>query len=127
MLSDIIETRITEKEQNEICIEFFPNKTRIKAEKFGQVIKIPYGRHIRTNEQSYFVDDSGNPIVDLNCFLDSLSKNSLNAVKKVLAKNIEMKEKIQEKIVDTNLETFGQIEEEIAEILKKCNLMRYLC
>lgn len=127
MLSDIIETKLTKKEQDEICIEFFPNKTRIKAEKFGQVIKLPYGRHIRTNEQSCFMDDSGNPIADLNCFLDSLSKNSLNAVKKVLAKNMGMKEDIQEKTVDTNLAVFGQVEEVIAEILKKCNLMRYLC
>ena len=109
MLSDIIETKLTKKEQDEICIEFFPNKTRIKAEKFGQVIKLPYGRHIRTNEQSCFMDDSGNPIADLNCFLDSLSKNSLNAVKKVLAKNMGMKEDIQEKTVDTNLAVLGRL------------------
>ncbi len=38
-----------------------------------------------------------------------------------------IKEDIQEKTVDTNLEAFGKIEEEVAEILKKCNLMRYLC
>ena len=29
--------------------------------------------------------------------------------------------------MDTNLEAFGQIEEGVAEILKKCSLMRYLC
>lgn len=127
MLSDVIESKMTVKEQNEICIEFFPNKTRVRAEKFGQVIKIPYGRHIRTGEQSYFLDDSGNPIADLNCFLDNISKNSLNAVKKVLAKSMGIKEDIREKTVDTNLEAFGQVEEEVAEILKKCNLMRYLC
>ena len=91
------------------------------------MIKLPYGHHIRTNEQSCFLDDSGNPIVDVNVFLDSLSKNTLNAVKKVLAKNMAIKEDIQEKTVDTNIEVFGQVEEGIAEILKKCNLMRYLC
>lgn len=127
MLSDVVESKISAIKQDEICIEFFPNKTRIKAERFGQVIKLPYGRHIRTGEQSYFMDDSGNPFVELNHFLDSLSKNSLTAVKKVLAKNIGMKEDIQEKTVDTNLEVFGQIENEATEILKKCNLMRYLC
>lgn len=127
MLSDVVESKISAIKQDEICIEFFPNKTRIKAERFGQVIKLPYGRHIRTGEQSYFLDDSGNPFVELNHFLDSLSKNSLTAVKKVLAKNIGMKEDIQEKTVDTNLEVFGQIENEATEILKKCNLMRYLC
>ena len=54
------------------------------------MIKIPYGHHIRTNEQSCFLDDSGNPIADVNGFLDNLSKNSLSAVKKVLAKNMGM-------------------------------------
>lgn len=127
MLSDIIESKIKTIGQEEICVEFFPNKTRVKADKFGQVIKLPYGRHIRTGEQSYFLDDSGKPIWELNCFIDSLSKNSLNAVKKVLAKNTGMKEDILEKTVDTNLGAFGQIEEEVTEILNKCNLMRYLC
>ncbi|MDE7417435.1 MAG: hypothetical protein K2N44_14240 [Lachnospiraceae bacterium] len=127
MLSDVIESKMATKKQDEICIEFFPNKTKVKAERFGQVIKLPYGCHIRTGERSYFMDDSGNPIVELNHFLDNLSKNTLNAVKKVLAKNIEMKEDVHEKTVDTNLEVFGHIADEIAEILKKCNLMRYLC
>lgn len=127
MLSDVIDGKLTEGEKDEICIEFFPNKTRVKAEKFGQVLKLPYGRHTRTGEQSYFIEDNGNAVVNLGHFLDSLSKNTLNAVKKVLAKNLEIKEEIQEKTVDTNLEVFGQIEEEVAEILKKCNLMRYLC
>lgn len=127
MLADIIENKIKTKGEEEICIEFFPNKTRVKADKFGQVMKLPYGHHIRTGEQSHFLDDSGNAILELNYFIDSLSKNSLYAVKKVLAKNTEMKGDILEKTVDTNLEAFGQIEEEVVEILNKCNLMRYLC
>lgn len=94
MLSDVIESKMAMKQQDEICIEFFPNKTRVKAEKYGQVMNLPYGCHIRMGEQSYFLDDSGSSITDLNHFLDSLSKNTLNAVKKVLAKNIGMKEDI---------------------------------
>lgn len=128
MLSDVIEKKISEKEQTDaVCIEFFPNKTRIKADKFGQAIKIPYGRHVGTGEQSVFLDDNGNSIVELDGFLDSLAKNSLNAVKKVLSKNMGIKEDMREKNVDVNLEAFGQMDEGVAEILKKCNLMRYLC
>lgn len=128
MLSDVIEGKMAEKSHDDaVCIEFFPNKTRIKADKFGQVIKLPYGRHISTGEQSYFWDDTGEMVVNLNAFLDSLAKNSLNAVKKVLAKNVGMKVDIQEKKVDANLEAFGEIERGIAETLGKCNLMRYLC
>ncbi len=127
MFSDIIEQRITKERPEEISVEYFPNKTRVKAGKYGQVIKLPYGRHIRTGEQSCFLDHDGNPVTELNPFLDSLSKNSLNAVKKVLAKNPGMKEKLQDKVVDTNLDAFGELEESTAEILGKCNLMRYLC
>lgn len=67
-----------------------------------------HGRHTKTGERSYFFDDSGEPIIDLNCFLDSLSKNTLNAVKQVLTKNLETKEQIQIKTVDTNLKAFGR-------------------
>ena len=127
MFSDIIEQKLAKEKMDEINIEYFPNKTRVKAGKYGQVIKLPYGYHIRTGEQSYFIDHEGKPVTDLNQFLDSLSKNTLNAIKKVLAKNTGIKEKLQDKTVDTNLEAFGEIEEGIAEILGKCNLMRYLC
>lgn len=127
MLTDVIEKRLAVDASDEISVEFFPNKTRVKAEKFGQVIKLPYGRHTRTGERSYFMDESGEPVGDLDAFLDSLSKNTLNAVKKVLAMNIGMKEDIREKTVDTNLDAFGKLEDDVAEILGKCSLMRYLC
>lgn len=127
MLTDVIENRLAADACDEVCVEFFPNKTRVKAEKFGQVIKVPYGCHTRTGERSYFMDESGEPVSDLDAFLDSLSKNTLNAVKKVLAMNMGMKEDIREKTVDTNLDAFGKIEDDVAEILGKCSLMRYLC
>lgn len=129
MLSDMIEDKLAEGKEgeNEISMEYFPNKTRIKVGKFGQVIKLPYGCHIRTGEQSCFLDDDGSPVPDLNQFLDNLSRNTLNAVKNVLAKNIGTKERLQEKAVDMNLEAFGEMDESVSEILKMCNLMRYLC
>lgn len=91
------------------------------------MIKLPYGRHLWTGEQSYFIAQDGSPVTDLDDFLDNLTKNTLNAVKKVLAKNSGMKDNVQDKTVDDNLEVFGELEENVEEILGKCNLMRYLC
>lgn len=127
MFTDIIEHRLEKNTIDDISVEYFPNKTRIKAGKYGQVIKFPYGRHVRTGEQSYFIAQDGSPIVELDLFLDSLSKNTLNAVKKVLAKNSGIKEKMQDKIVDANLEVFGELEDGVKEVLSQCNLIRYLC
>lgn len=127
MFADVIEHQIANEKHDEISVEYFPNKTRVKAGKYGQVIKLPYGRHLRTGEQSYFIEQDGSPVTDLEHFLDSLAKNTLNAIKKVLAKNSVMKEKVQDKKVDDNLEVFGELEENVEEILGKCNLMRYLC
>lgn len=127
MFSDVIEQKISKERPEEITVEYFPNKARVKTGKYGQVIKLPYGHHIRTGEQSYFIEYDGNPVTELNPFLDSLSRNTLNAVKKVLAMNQGIREKSQDKVVDTNLDAFGELEESIVEILGKCNLMRYLC
>lgn len=126
MLSDILDKEFARKEQDGISIEFFPNKTRVKADKPGQAMKIPYGYHISTRERSYFLDDAGNSVADVNQFLDGLAFHTLNEVKKILARNTGVEES-SEKKVDENLDVFGELEEGIQEILKKCNLIRYLC
>ena len=64
---------------------------------------------------------------DLNLFLDSLAKIPLSTIKKVLAANTGFQEKRVGRTVDENLEAFPDISENVCEVLKKCNLMRYLC
>ena len=132
MLTDVLEENLQKADNNEvsdtdITVEFFPNKTRIKQGKFGQVMKLPFGRHIKTNEFSYFVDASGKMVENTEVFLDNLSKTSLSAVKKVLAANTGFKEWTEKKAVDQDFSTLGQLSENVSEILKKCNLMCFLC
>ena len=73
MFCEVVEQKL-HLEDSDITIEFFPNKTRIKPGKLGQVIKLPYGRHGKTGELSFFLDDSGAPITKVNQFLDAVAR-----------------------------------------------------
>ena len=125
MLSDIIEKKL--KKENDISVEFFPNKTRLKAGKFGQVIKLPYGIHGKTGERSYFLDEAGTPILEVDRAIDSFARASLSNVKKVIAANTETEERTEHVEVDTDISPFGDVSEAITEVLINCSLMRYLC
>lgn len=126
MFCEMLEKRLGNTE-DEIQLEYFPNKTRIKPGKFGQVLKLPYGVHSKTGEQSYFLDVHGNPIGELDPFLDSIATFSISAIKKVLQAGTGSKEMAEKKAVEVNLKEFGDVPENILEILSKCSLMRYLC
>lgn len=125
MFCDVVERRLGTAEEG-IGIEFFPNKTRVKPGKFGQTIKLPLGFHIRTNERSYFLDDNGRKITDINLFLDSIARNSLGALKKVLAVNLKENDS-PEKGMMVDLSAFQDAPENVREVLKGCRLMGYLC
>lgn len=126
MFCDVVERRLGRTEEG-IGIEFFPNKTRLKPGKFGQTIKLPWGFHMRTGERSYFIDESGNRVTNVNLFLDSLAKNSLGALKKVLAVNLKENDNTGEKKIETDLSAYQDTPENVLEVLKGCSLMGYLC
>lgn len=126
MFCEMLEKKLGDKEE-EIHLEFFPNKTRIKPGKLGQVLKLPYGVHSKTGEQSYFLDVHGNPVEELDPFLDGIATFSVSAIKKVLQAGMGAKEMAEKKAAEISVEEFGTIPETILEILSKCSLMRYLC
>lgn len=125
MLNDIIETRV--EKDDAIQVEYFPNKTRIKDGRYGQAIKIPYGLHAKSGNRSYFLDEGGNPVMDIDIFADGAAKMALSDIKKVLASTSDPADSLEKKEVDTDLSAFGDIEPEIRMLLEKCSLMRYLC
>lgn len=125
MLNDVIEQKLPQ--DNDISLEFFPNKTKLKNGKFGQVIKLPYGIHLHTGKRSYFLDDSYEPVMDIDTMIDSIAKFSVSAVKTVISRNNGAKEVTELKTVDQDLSSFGDIDTNISEVLSKCNLMRFLC
>ncbi len=125
MLGEIIDKRI--EDDQDITLEFFPNRTRLKAGKYGQALKLPYGIHGKTGERSYFLDEAGSPIMDINRALDSFGRASISDVKRVLAANSDAKEISQKAEVDSDISAFGELDTSVAEVLSKCNLLRYLC
>lgn len=80
----------------DISIECFPNKTRIKPGKDGQLIKLPYGLHPMTGERSFFIGNDGNLQLNLDYFMDA-----------------EMEYKKQRRSIDRNIE---KVEYELAGI-----------
>lgn len=127
MFCEVVQEKIGTYENGEISLEFFPNKTRLKPGKFGQALKLPYGMHIRSGQRSFFLDDEMQICDDIDFFIDSLALFSLTAIKKILAVNTGMEEQNVKKKVDGDLEAFGKLDASIGELLKKCNLMCYLC
>ncbi len=125
MLNDVIEQKFSQ--DNDISLEFFPNKTKLKNGKFGQVIKLPYGIHLHTGKRSYFLDDNYEPVMDIDTMIDSIAKFSVSAVKTVISRNNGAKEVTEIKTVDQDLSPFGDIDTNISDVLSKCNLMRFLC
>ena len=113
--------------QDGISVEYFPNKTRIKPGKYGQVMKIPYGVHVKTGERSYFLDETGNALYNINAFLDSISKTSFTAIKKCIAANNNMEEKNNTREMEKDMTPFLNVSDNAVEVLKRCNLMYYLC
>lgn len=126
MLCDLTESRLGGEEEG-IVLEFFPNKTRLKPGKFGQTMKIPLGCHIRTGERSFFLDENLQKVTDINPFLDSMAKNSPEALKKVLAANLGKKDVPGQRDIHIDLSDFQDAPENVLEVLKGCRLMGYLC
>lgn len=126
MFCDVLLQQLNLQDE-EITLEFFPNKTRIKAGKYGQALKLPFGRHIKTHKLSYFIDTDGERIDEVNSFLDSIAHFQLSAIKKILAENTSISCETQTHQVDDNISYFENLDDNVKEVLEKCNLMRYLC
>ena len=127
LFCEVLQRKLRDDETGDITIEFFPNKARIRPDNPGQVIKLPYGRHIRTGHRSFFVDEEGHPCRDINAFIDGLAKYPLGAIRKILAAHSQVSEPEAQREVDEDISAFGTQSPAIREVLLKCNLMRYLC
>ncbi len=127
MLSEMVLSEV--KATEDITVECFPNKSRARAGKYGQKIKLPYGVHLRTGDRSYFIGNDGEPLLNVDLLLDSIAKASPTDVKRVLATNTGEEEATGEikKELDTDLTPLGDLDNSVKEVLSHCNLMRYLC
>lgn len=112
---------------DDITIECFPNKTRVKQGKMGQAIKLPYGIHLKSGNRSYFLDEDGKVYWNINEFIDGIAKYPLSVLKRAIAAHSGAEQFIEKKEVDYDMTPLGEISPSVKEVIDKCNLMRYLC
>lgn len=128
LLSGLIEDRTNVYKKEGINLEIFPNKTRIRANKFGQAIRLPLGIHMRSGKRSRFMDESAAWVEDYGDFLGAVIRHSCAEVKRILgtclSKTVQMQ---QARVVDADLTDFGELAQEVRVVLEKCTLTRYLC
>ena len=124
MLMDIVLAGL--EDDPDVTIECFPNKQRIKAGKYGQRIKLPYGIHLKTGEHSFFVGEDGNPEYNVDHIMDIIASVSLSEIKRVIAQSTSQRDTEPKTEVDTDISFLEVIDTGVQEILLHCNLMRYL-
>ena len=141
MFTDRIEEELVQ--EDDIAVECFPNKVRLKAGRFGQVLKIPCGIHVRSGNRSCFLDDDGEPVTDIDEFTETIARYSLSAIRKVLSYAITADpvcspsaegssegtaRYASEELMQKELaEAFGDMPQSVKEIMLHCTLMQYLC
>ncbi len=125
LLQDII---LSKQKANDphLCVECFPNKTRVKEDKIGQGIKLPWGRHFQTGEYTYFVGKDFSFTFRQKEMLDGVARYSVAALKRVIAANTEEKLQTRNKR-ELHLKQFGEISEGVKTVLVRCGLMAHLC
>lgn len=131
-LSQIVAEELASIQRDEIGIEFFPDDRRMRSGKPGQSIKLPLGLNPRSGQMGYFLDEKFEQVTEISAYLKSIAKFSLTAIKRLIGMHAGKKEErvVQSErteILDQNLEEFGKLSVEIQTVLKKCNLMCYLC
>ncbi|HCT91794.1 MAG TPA: hypothetical protein DF613_10530 [Lachnospiraceae bacterium] len=131
MLEEIIENKVGGMDAA-LSVEYFPNKTRVNSKKPGQAMKLPFGFHIRSGRQSWFLNESFERVDDVGAYISQMVKHSLPVIRKIIGASAAVLDKpphlpVAEKKVDEDLEAFQEASDNVLLVLKKCNLMRYLC
>lgn len=130
LLSDVIAERLNGKEADEdIQIEYFPNKTKVNKGRRGQCIKLPLGIHPVSGRRSLFLNEDFQIYARQQDALRDFVKCSLKSIKKAISANRTAMERADHAPVevDSNLEGFGTLPEAVKVVLQSCNLVRYLC
>ena len=135
LLTDILEEEIKQKiEHEDITIEYFPNKSRVKPGHPGQCIKLPLctiGKY-----KSLLLNDDLSICENNEEWMDNRSRHPLSKIKRIIAmESNNFSETDHEnssstgtnKLADGDIYVFGELPSAVAEVLSRCNLIRYLC
>ncbi len=72
-------------ENKGVSVEAFPKQSFVREDKLGNLIKIPFGYHLKTGKQSYFVDGNFKKVKGQRQFLHSIQKVSKGIIVSAIA------------------------------------------
>ena len=131
-LIEIVEGKIDNLPDG-VTLEYFPTKNKKKSGYAGQYIKIPYGIHLLTGRRSYMCYKDCSPAWNVNDFLCTLARYSIESIKRIIGANISAAKDDDNASklgcgtqIKLDYEKLGTLESSIRVVLSGCNLMKYL-
>jgi len=125
-----------------VHLDIFPKQSFVREDKTGNLIKLPFGFHLKTWQQSYFVDGDFKRIKDQKGFLHSIKKTKKSLIVSAIAnfetENLYLNKKeanAEEKPDKTNSEEeftnpfeekefIPEQDEELQRVLKGCPVLK---
>ena len=73
--AEVLSTNL-KKKIPEIVIEIFPKQNYVKPQNLGNLIKLPFGVHLKVGKRSCFYDKNDKKVEDINSFLKSIQRSN---------------------------------------------------
>ncbi|MBO9129096.1 CRISPR-associated primase-polymerase type A1 [Bacillus sp. 165] len=101
-----------------IIWEAFPKQRKLRPDHFGQAIKLPWGKHTKTKQQSWFIDETGEVIEDQFALLLNIK----------LAAKTQVHRVTRQENLNTNRLPIGQIElpRSVRTVLYGCPIVKHI-
>lgn len=125
LLQDAVLKNLT-MEREGINVECFPNRTRVRGDKPGQALKLPWAKHFVSEQYSLFVDNDGQVLENQKDVLHNAVQYPVSKIKRIIAANTgeQLSDKAEDKNVDVS--EYKNYEEMIQLVLLHCGLARYI-
>ena len=107
----------------DISVEFFPKQKQVDEEGFGNLVKLPLGKHQKSGIFSRFVDDSGCEIKNTLDFLRNIRKADTETIT-AISQSTDYSE---ENIPASSSEEFNlYADEEFVRVINNCTVLKEL-
>lgn len=126
MLEEALEDKLADQDED-ISVEFFPNKSRVRGGSLGQSIKLPGGLHVKGGRRSCFCDEQFEPMEMTYEFLTGIAKYTPMALKRIIGTLSGGEKETKQHELKQMLEGYPELPQNVKVVVERCNLVRYLC
>lgn len=126
MLTEILADKLSDQDED-ISIEFFPNKARVRAGTLGQSIKLPGGLHMKSGKRSGFCGENFEPVEMTYEFLTGIAKYTPMALKRIIGTLSGTEKETKKHELNKSLDGYPELPQNVKVVVERCNLVRYLC